>query len=476
MTHRPLHKDEVSRVTSSKDLTQDKSSTSCAPKEKSSSQSLSTSDHDVAQTDSRKPTNTIRNIIPSVDKSTGFLIVGVLTFLVLCFTFLTIGSMDYLYWRPEKMDLSKKATILLKVPHDHLFYTSLTAFKPLLAQLVPAFHSHLLQNQKFVESLKKNENETQLFQDMIDSTIYGGPEVPCTDMNVALKVLFMLNRAEGDFIALKTKCLNFVKDQIRFENILDVLDLLNVLIQRDEEIHSKNSTSLNRVTILHNLKEYCLDFLGTNSNQRGYETFVENDIRMIQYFKPAFKRKQIRMLKIDETQNYVVSHPSFAMFKSGYGSDLQFRLSNGKIIPAHKTILLNSNSTVLHRLVLENAHSKEIKEDEEMEYLLQYCYGFLRKVPSRMLIPTIKKAYQYGMKELIHILQKELVITVHNFFEYSHALSQVMEEPALRRQFAEFGVQHGASLFPLENNYKHLHTLRSELKDEIIITFASRPQ
>ncbi|KAG2382371.1 hypothetical protein C9374_005573 [Naegleria lovaniensis] len=379
------------------------------------------------------------------------------------------SSHSYLNWKP----LSRSLKLMNQLKgHDQLFNTSLMAFKPLISKITPSFHNHVLQNQKFVETLKVG-NETTVLQDLIDMSIYGGPEVQCNHMDTALIVLFILNRAEGDFMSLKSKCLQFVKDSIRFENILDILDRINAFIQRDEESHSKSSISLKKLTILDQLKEYCLDFLGTNSDQLGYEKFVENDPRMIQYFKPAFKRKKIRALNLTEIVHPVESHPMSVLFKTGFEGDLEFHLSNRKIVKAHKTVLLNSNYTELHGLILNN-NSTIVKENEEMEYLLQYCYGFLDRVPPRLLIPVIKKAHQYGMKELIHLLQPLLQITVRNFFEWSHELKDVMDDLSLRKQFAEFGAQYGQSLFTVAKNFNYLKTLHSELKNDIIIAYSNQ--
>lgn len=307
--------------------------------------------------------------------------------------------------------------------------------------------------------------------------IYGGREVPCDSIDSALKVLFVLNRAKGDFIPLKTKCLQFL-NQIRFENILDILKRTRYLIERDRKLHETSSTTsslknqsngVQQFTLLEKVKEYCLDFLGTRSNEPGFAKFVENDMRMNPYYKLAFKRRFIRGWNVDENANQAFTHPLLALWQSECGSDIRIGLGDVKLLNVHKTVLLNCNNTCLSRIVSEHENSTVLKEAEEMEYILQYCYGFLQKVPPRLFIPLIKKAHQCGMNDLIPILQSELHLTVGSYFKWSYELREVMENAEVRRQFAEFGVKNGQSLFTDAQNYENIDRLRSELKNDLIV-------
>ncbi|KAF0980996.1 hypothetical protein FDP41_012784 [Naegleria fowleri] len=361
---------------------------------------------------------------------------------------------NYSYWQQNQFHLLKKFH-----DNDQLFESSIIAFKPLLSKLVPSFHNQVLENKKFIELL--NEKELSVLQSLVDYLIYGGEELKCDGFGKCLIVLFLLNRAEGDLISLKSKCVERIIQQVKFENILDTLDIINAMLKKESETFKDSSNK--KMSILETMKEYCLDFLGTNSDQPGFEQFVENDERINDYLRVIIKRKQIKDVNMNEAPNTNISQrPLFDLLKESVNTDIEIKLNNGKIVKCHKTILI-------------------YEYEEEMEYIIQYCYGFMEKVPSHLIIPLMKKSHEFQLEELLKFVQSLLTITIENFFQVAQSLKAHLEEDIIeedrfkevRRKLVEFGVQNRKTLFQSKNR-ELITSVPTELKDEILMALANK--
>lgn len=116
-----------------------------------------------------------------------------------------------------------------------------------------------------------------------------------------------------------------------------------------------------------------------------------------------------------------------------------------------------------------------------MEYIIQYCYGFMEKVPSHLIIPLMKKSHEFQLEELLKFVQSLLTITIENFFQVAQSLKAHLEEDIIeegrfkevRRKLVEFGVQNRKTLFQSKNR-ELITSVPTELKDEILMALANK--
>ncbi|KAG2377726.1 hypothetical protein C9374_008811 [Naegleria lovaniensis] len=357
--------------------------------------------------------------------------------------------------------------------NDQLFGTSIIVFKPLLSKLLPSFHNQVIENKKFIESL--NEKEVTILQSIIDFVIFGSSNLTVNNEETSLIVLALLSQVKGDLVDLKTKSLDYIIDAIHFENILDILDALNLHLKREEQIFGRE-TSFRDQSVLQQLKDYCLNYIGANSDKPGFEKYIENDENnrcTFELVKSFFKRKVVKRVSIHELPNNISQTPLYDLYQEKTDMDAEIQLSNGKSVKCHKTIL-SSKVPYFRTLFSGNWNNTLDVYGEELEYIIQYCYGFVSKVPDHLMIPLMKKAHEYELEELLKVLQSAFTIYMDNFFETAQSLEDYLDDPTfnqVKTKLVDFGIRNKKCLFTKVN--ADLLRRLPKLDTEILLALAN---
>ncbi|KAG2382382.1 hypothetical protein C9374_005584 [Naegleria lovaniensis] len=376
-------------------------------------------------------------------------------------------NMIHIYW---KQVVDPNICLLKKLQgHDHLFGTAIQVFGPLISKLLPSFRQ-VLQNQKLLESL--SNNEATVMQSIIDGFIYGGKEMKCDSIETSLMVLFLLQRAVGDVIPLKTKCVEYIIKNFNLEKALDILDLINCYVKRDRECFKMTNT----VTILETVKEYCLDYMAVNSDKDEFEKFIMKDNKgryTFELLSSIVRRKSVRKVTIDETPNRISKTPLRDIFQEHLETDINLQLTNGKVVKCHKSVLQSNH--FFKALLSEKwaSHTQEVF-GEEMEFIIHGCYGFVDQVPNRLMIPLMKKAHELELKEFLKIVQSRWSVSVESFFESAQSLEEYLDDELfedVKRKLVEFGMKNKKILFS-KNNIEHIRKL-PKLNAEIMVAFVN---
>lgn len=391
------------------------------------------------------------------------------------------NSRKFIYAKFYNYQHLRQVPLVNKSDRDTLFEGSTTsnivAFTPLVKLMAPSFYTKVLTNKEFIESL--DFTEEQIVQNIIDSLIYGGPNdlssitnthttnektentlSPLESLKLKMKVVFILNQVEGDFKKLKIEAVKSVISQVKFENILHVLDLIHIMLQRELKYFFEQDSTTNSESLCHNtnnnntrcafrkIKEYCLDYIGTNAgHDEGYSIYVENDERMTQYAMSVIKRKTIQPQSINEAPFMISNTLFFDLYHSG-NTDFEIKLMSGKTVKCHKTVLSSKNPFFECLFSGNWLLDLEEKYTDEMEYIVQYCYGFVEQPSQHLVVPLIKKAHEHDMKDLVEILvRKELSLTLDNFAYVVEELSAYLEEPAFEQVIFKFACQNRMLLY-----------------------------
>ncbi|EFC37278.1 hypothetical protein NAEGRDRAFT_59810 [Naegleria gruberi] len=287
-------------------------------------------------------------------------------------------------------------------------FDRLIAFRPLLARMTPNFYKNVISNNNFISSL--NEKECSIVQRILDQILYQKHSTLSNmDTDESLCILFLLGQAHGDLIYMKSMIIQSVITKIGFDNVLDILESIESYLTRDASFFSSTSAA----SPLMKIKDYCLDFMGSQASEPGYEFFIETDERVDKYLRLIIKRKTIKPVTWEEKPNNISKSPLMDLFNDHSTSDICFLVGNQKI-HCHKTVLISRS--VYFETLFEGNWSIELEEyGPEMKYLIQYCYGFMNYVPSIHQIPLIKKAHQHEMKDLIPIVSKQIIVGKDNF-------------------------------------------------------------
>ncbi|KAG2382315.1 hypothetical protein C9374_005517 [Naegleria lovaniensis] len=359
-------------------------------------------------------------------------------------------------------------SLVNKYDRDTLFENSnIIVFKPLIKLMAPSFYKKVLKNKELILSL--DHSEEQIVQHMINSFIYGGPSDLLSIMNVTdqskssltlletlklcIQVVFIVNQVvNGECTNWKVQAVRAVVSVVKFENILDTLDLIQTLLEREHKYfksrHEFENSNTSTCT-LRKIKEYCLDYIGTNAwKDEGYDLYVEKDPRMQQYAMSVIKRREMKPQNIYETPCLVSNTLFFDLYHGGKKTDFEMKLMSGKVVKCHKTMLSSKNSFFEGLFSGNWSLDLEEKYGDEMEYIVQYCYGFVEQVPQHLIVPLIKKAHEHEMNDLVEVLvRKELILTLDNFAQAVEDLYDYMEEPIISNTIFKFASQNRISLW-----------------------------
>ncbi|KAL9647960.1 hypothetical protein ABK040_016866, partial [Willaertia magna] len=283
---------------------------------------------------------------------------------------------------------------------------------------------------------------------------------------------------------LKNEILHLLLQFIKVENVVDTLELIISYI--DKLLYYKNNIpNLELDQQLHNMKEYCLNFIKLNEHYFS----IQNEERLTKYLTLLWNRKVNNMedvfdrptlIKLDK-KTILKSHliPLFNNEQEG-GDILIYLQPEKKPLKLHKTVLSSSsvvfekmlnetsifkdvenNSLNLYELFVKDENSKEEEnmKSEAMVNILKFCYGYDIKLTMENIISIVHLSHELQMNSLFSKCCKDLesLINIENFMEFARwidVLSQQQIDNQLK-QIIDVVIQFGkTNVKSLQEHYK----------------------
>ncbi|KAL9656322.1 hypothetical protein ABK040_005089 [Willaertia magna] len=363
-------------------------------------------------------------------------------------------------------------------------------FIPLFKTIAPNLYKVLFDQQYGM--LKVNDSLTSEERKVVYHLLeyYMGNEFELlNDISQLIITLYFLDFTVGllqwDYSKiLKNEILHLLLQFIKVENVVDTLELIISYI--DKLLYYKNNIpNLELDQQLHNMKEYCLNFIKLNEHYFS----IQNEERLTKYLTLLWNRKVNNMedvfdrptlIKLDK-KTILKSHliPLFNNEQEG-GDILIYLQPEKKPLKLHKTVLSSSsvvfekmlnetsifkdvenNSLNLYELFVKDENSKEEEnmKSEAMVNILKFCYGYDIKLTMENIISIVHLSHELQMNSLFSKCCKDLesLINIENFMEFARwidVLSQQQIDNQLK-QIIDVVIQFGkTNVKSLQEHYK----------------------
>ena len=366
-----------------------------------------------------------------------------------------------------------KSCRLNKRQDDALFNGELIAFLPLLKIMAPNL-ANFLDCKTIIQTFTKEE--LQSLQECIDVVIYGSDmeqfmTALAWDTQKSMQILFVLHQSTGDLVPLKASCVETIKktiDSCSQEERAELFEKLDQYKERSKLI-DRNEQNIPEKNIIDILMDYCLNIMA----QKGLDTstslkWMTND-SMRHYvidLLSGSRKSSNPTLSVHEKPNKMPLNP-LKLLCDDSSCDMKLTVGNKKY-KVHKTILA-SKSTYFETL-LQSGHFNPENDiyEEEMKYLIQYCYRIMDHVPQVHQIPLVNLAKMHEMYDLALVVLRQIELTVESFLSIAACLDEMEcdEDKVFVEKLTQFAVKNASRLVN-QNTIQHIPV---HIKDRILLT------
>jgi len=334
---------------------------------------------------------------------------------------------------------------LKKQQRDELFGAKFTVFLPLMKILAPDFTQQVLENESMIESL--STEELSVLQQMIDVLIYSRSNVLSYDRH-SLVIIFLLNRVESELAEFNFQAVDSIIQTISLNKAIECVQQIDEYLEREEKWYSQTVG----ISLLEQLKEYCLDYIGVNGGLTNEHQLPPS---MKQYLPDVCQRRSVRPLNIPSASPILPNALSLLFLdydRREQDADVELQIGVKKV-KCHKSVLC-SQSLFFETVLNSTYWTLNDPLPEEMIHIVHYCYGFMEtSMDHHHWISTMKLAHEHGMNGLVELVSRQIQLTHENFLDVAQSVELLADDPIFRTlmdKLVEFGVKHRKQLFNSE--------------------------